>query len=470
MHRAQQFAPRFFAGGAVGDDLAQHRVIERADALAFQHAVVNPYSGGRLPAQHVAGLRQEALGRVFGVQAYFHGMPGQGHVGLGQWQWLAGGDLQLPGHQVEPGDQLGDRVLHLQAGVHFQEVKAPVAVEQKLHGAGAHVVHRAPSLERGLAHGLAQVGRHHWAGRFFDDFLMAALHRAVALAQVYQLAVTVAEHLDFDVTRLNQRLFQNQLGAAEGVERFGACRTQLRQQLILLMDQAHATPTAAGTGLDHQRVADAFGVALQGRVILIGALVARNARHAGLQHGQLGQAFAAHQLDRFGAGADKGKPGVLAGAGEVGVFREKAVAGVHRVSAGFMRGIEDRRDIEVGQLHRGGADVHGFVGHLHMQGVGVGIAVYRHGAIAQGLSRALDATGDLAAIGDQDFAECGHWKVPWLCAVWSGLIGGEPPPTFGTSPRGWRHLHQPGLRLCTKACVPSIPSALATASANHCAA
>ena len=43
---------------------------------------------------------------------------------LREGQPLSGGDADLPLHQVQPGDQLGDRVLHLQAGVHLQEVEA----------------------------------------------------------------------------------------------------------------------------------------------------------------------------------------------------------------------------------------------------------------------------------------------------------------------------------------------------------
>jgi hypothetical protein len=45
-----------------------------------------------------------------------------------QRQRLAGGHAQLPLDQVEPGDHLGDRVLHLQPRVHLHEVEAQVAV------------------------------------------------------------------------------------------------------------------------------------------------------------------------------------------------------------------------------------------------------------------------------------------------------------------------------------------------------
>ncbi|MNF70293.1 hypothetical protein D3C84_521990 [compost metagenome] len=236
--------------------------------------------------------------------------------------------MQLPGHQIEAGDQFSHRVFHLQPGVHFQKVELPVRVQQKLHSASAHIVHRATGLERRFAHGLAQFGGHDRAGCFFDDFLMAALDRTVAFAEVDQVAVLVAEQLNLNVTRIDQRLFEDQFVAAKPVQCLGARGANLCEQIPCIVHQAHAASAAAGTGLDHQRIADAFGFAAQGRVVLPGALIAFDAGHTGVEHGEFRQAFAAHQFDGFRAGADESEAGVLAGAGEFGIFREEAVAGV----------------------------------------------------------------------------------------------------------------------------------------------
>src|SRR3546814_2082979 len=75
--------------------------------------------------------------------------------------------------------------------------------------------------------------------------------------------------------------------------------------------------------------------------------------------------------------------------------------------------IEDGRLIEVGLRHRCRADEYRFIGHAHMQRVGVGFAEHRHGAIAQGLSGALDPAGDFTAVGDEDLAEGGHVGHSW---------------------------------------------------------
>ena len=65
---------------------------------------------------------------------------------------------------------------------------------------------------------------HDGGGRFLQHFLMAALERAFALAEMHHVAVIVAEHLKFDVARALDQLFHVHVGAAEGLFRLGARR------------------------------------------------------------------------------------------------------------------------------------------------------------------------------------------------------------------------------------------------------
>lgn len=86
-----------------------------------------------------ADRRQEALLRVLGVDARLDGMAIQAQFVLGGRQRLAGGHAQLPFDQVMAGDHFGDRVLHLQPGIHFHEVEAAVGFGDELDGARAYV-------------------------------------------------------------------------------------------------------------------------------------------------------------------------------------------------------------------------------------------------------------------------------------------------------------------------------------------
>ena len=60
-------------------------------------------------------------------------------------------------HQVQAGDQLGDWVLHLDAGVHLDEVELAVGGQHELDGAGVDVA-RGPGGRHGRrAHPLPQL-------------------------------------------------------------------------------------------------------------------------------------------------------------------------------------------------------------------------------------------------------------------------------------------------------------------------
>ncbi len=77
-------------------------------------------------------------------------------AGLGR-QGLPRGHEQLQPDQVEAGDGLGDRMLHLEPGVHLEEEELAV-LEEELDGAGADVAHGPGGGDRGSAHLFAGGG------------------------------------------------------------------------------------------------------------------------------------------------------------------------------------------------------------------------------------------------------------------------------------------------------------------------
>ena len=162
-------------------------------------------------------------------------------------QRLAGGDPDLLAHEVEAGDHLGHRVLDLEARVHLHEVEAAVGVEQELEGADVGVADRLDRLDRGGGAASARVslgqrGRR----RLLDHLLVAALDRALALAEVRVVAVLVGDDLDLDVARPLAVPLHVHLGVAERGLRLGAARRPRVEQLLLLVDDLHAAAAAAG--------------------------------------------------------------------------------------------------------------------------------------------------------------------------------------------------------------------------------
>ena len=171
-----QGCDRLGAGRSVRDDLGHHGVVVRADHATGLDSGVEPHPGavgrnGELV--EVPGRREPSQCRVFGIQAGLYGVadraPGHRSVHLvGQGE--PSGDEELQAHQVEPGHLLGHRVLHLETGVHLQEVGVAVAwvaggsgvapgVEDELDRAGVDVANGP-----GGSHGcLGQPGTERWS-------------------------------------------------------------------------------------------------------------------------------------------------------------------------------------------------------------------------------------------------------------------------------------------------------------------
>ena len=161
---------------------------------------------------------------ILGIKPRLHRVAVKPQLILLERQGLAVGDTELPFHQIEPGDRLGDRMLDLQARVHLHEpegvrFQAARAVGDELDRAGALVADRLGGGDRGLPHAGAQIGAHAGRRRLLDHLLVAALQRTVALAEMDDVAVAVGENLQLDVARVSDIFLDQHAGLAEGALR-----------------------------------------------------------------------------------------------------------------------------------------------------------------------------------------------------------------------------------------------------------
>ncbi len=135
---------------------------------------------------------------------------------------LAGGNAELQVHQIDPGDQLGDRMLDLQARIHLEEVEVALLVGDELDRAGVGVAAGLCRLHGDFAHLPPHFGGRNRRRSFFEHFLVAALHRAFALAEVDAVAMLVGENLHLDVPRILDELLDIDFAVAERALCFAA--------------------------------------------------------------------------------------------------------------------------------------------------------------------------------------------------------------------------------------------------------
>ena len=119
-------------------------------------------------------------------------------------------------NQIQVGNALGDRVLDLQTGVHFQEVEVPLRIDQHLNGTSALVVDSLGQLDSLLTHSLPGLRVNARRGGLLSDLLVSPLDGALSLGQIDTILVLVHEELDFDVTGLINELFDEHTAVTEG--------------------------------------------------------------------------------------------------------------------------------------------------------------------------------------------------------------------------------------------------------------
>ncbi|MPL82810.1 hypothetical protein SDC9_28759 [bioreactor metagenome] len=413
VEREPHLLDRLEARRRPGAELGDHRVVIHRDLAALEHPGVVAHDATarrrafdrRAVLGQPADRRQELAIGVFGIEPAFDRPAVDLQIRLLERQLAAIGDVDHLLDQVDAGDQFGDRMFHLQAGVHLEEVEVLVPVDDEFHGAGRGVAHGLRQRDGLLAHRLARRRVEERRGRLFDDLLVAALDRAFALVQIDAVAVLVAEHLDLDVARLGHELLDEDAVVAEARRGLVLRAFKAFAGFLLVPGDAHALAAAAGRSLDHHRIADL--VRDLHRFLGVGDQphVARNRRDARFLGQLLRGDLVAHRLDRGRRRPDEDDAFLLQRLGELHVLGQEAVARMHRLGAGLADRVHDLVDHDIGLVRRRRADMHRLVSHLHVQRVRIGVGIDGD-RLDPHLARRLDhAAGDLAAVCDQDFLE-----------------------------------------------------------------
>lgn len=305
-------------------------------------------------------------------------------------------------------------MLHLDPGIHLDEVEVVrVGVHQELHGAGVLVAHLVPDGHRRVAQRLPNVRIQLRRGRNLDHLLVAPLDRAVALVQVHQVAVLVAQQLDLDVPGAFHELLDERLGVPEGGERLPACLLEGVGELGGLAHDPHApSPAAVGRLQDH-RESDLFGQATSFLLVPDRLLAAAHHRHPGALGDGPRRHLVAQLLQRLHPGSHEDDPRVLARLRQVRVLRQEPVARVNGVHTVALRQRHDGLHVEVGldRLARR-ADLVGFVRLGAVQGEPVLVRVDRHGPNTEFVGAPEDPDRDFASVGDEQAADFSH-SVVW---------------------------------------------------------
>ena len=239
---------------------------------------------------------------------------------LGEGEGQPRGHPDLLTDQVHTGDHLGDRVLHLDTGVHLNEIEVALRVQDELHCSGPQVAAAPGGGDGRLAHGLPQLTAEGVGGGFLHQLLVLALDGAVPLPQVDHVAPAVGHNLELNVPGVEDQLFHVQGAVAEAGLRLRLGGGKGLGQLLRGEHPSHAPAPAAGGGLEHHRIADVLRPAkglLHVRHTPVGPGYHRHP--GGLHHGP-GGSLVPHGPDHVAGGANEGETTLLTEIRELCVF------------------------------------------------------------------------------------------------------------------------------------------------------
>ena len=151
------------------------------------------------------------------------------YVALAHGEAFAGGDADLLAHDVDARDHFRDRMLDLNARVHFNEVELAVFVKE-LERSRAAVADAAAGFHAAAAEPVDELAGNAEGGRLFEHLLVAALHGAVALAEIDGVLEVVGENLNLDVAGILEELFHVDGRIPEGDARFLARHVDRRDE------------------------------------------------------------------------------------------------------------------------------------------------------------------------------------------------------------------------------------------------
>ena len=393
-------------------DFHQQRIIKRRDhtaGVALPAIEPQPETGRRAIGDDAPVIGREIVGGILGGHAALHGVPDAHHIFLlGQLHHLAVQrvplrHLNLRAHEVDARHHFRHRMLHLNARIHLDEIpRLGIHIVQKLHRARVVIPDMLGQFQRRRA----QLVPHRFIQRNarsnLHHLLITPLHRAIALVQMQNIAVLIAQNLHFNVLGVLHVLLEEHRRVAERAARLASRFIEQPLQILGFMHHPHPTPATTEGSFDDQRKPN-----LLRDLHRLGAgfncvIRTRKHRHAsGLgQRARLG--FVAHLPQQLRARPHKCQPRLNARLGEIGVLGQKSVARMHEINPVLDSHSHDTLDIEI-RAHRPLAHAHHIrlisLKPMHRQPVFLRINSHRTQIHLRG--RAKDANSNLAAIGRQ---------------------------------------------------------------------
>ena len=144
---------------------------------------------------------------VLSIYTALDSVTAQFNIFLLHAETFTGGYLNLSLYEVETGNFLSYRVLDLNTCIHLHEVEIAVLVNEELYSSRVIVSALFCRSDSCLTHFLSELAVNYRTRALLKYLLITALHRAVALAEVDVIAMSIGDYLNLDMVRIYEEFF-----------------------------------------------------------------------------------------------------------------------------------------------------------------------------------------------------------------------------------------------------------------------
>ena len=302
-------------------------------------------------------------------------------------------------------------MLHLHTRIDFDEVElARVNIHQELDGACTFIVHVGADLAAELTDRFAlrfgQIGC--WCP--FYHFLVAPLDGAVALKQMIDRTMLVAENLHFNMVGAQDHLFEITFAIAKSGHSLAPSFENFLCQLIGIINSAHPAPAATPRGFEHQRITNLRCLLFDKIKIIAQHLCRWNNRNTCRHRHAPRTRLVSQRPHRLRLRADEHNASGIAGFYKIGILGEKSIPRMDRISTRLLGHTNNFWNAEISSNWRHTfANLIGLVRFKPVQRKFIFLGINRNRALAQLGCCPHHPNGDFTAIGNEYLPKVYHF-------------------------------------------------------------
>ena len=307
-------------------------------------------------------------------------------------------------------------MFHLHTGIHFNEIEMFfILIHKELYRPCIEVIDILHQLDGGITDIITQLLRKRPGRRHFNNFLMAALDRAVTFKQMNNMSRFITENLHLDVLRIHDTFFHIHLIAAESHFRFRLRAVIRLLQIFHAIHIPHTPSAAAIDRFDHDRETVFLGKRFDLIKAFHSTVCAGNHGNLRLFRLDTGIYLVTEHDQMFHTRPDENKSFFLTAFRQLRIFRKKSVAGMDSIHMMLLTDTDNILYIQVSinRLISFPYQVR-FISTVPVKRQYILFGINSHRPDAQLIAGTEYTDSDLAPVSYQDLPDFSHKQLP-LC-------------------------------------------------------